>query len=278
VPEHLETDCLPRFIYGTAWKEDQTQRLVELAIEQGFRAIDTANQRRHYDEASVGRAIAAAMKRAIVSRDQLFMQTKFTFRAGQDERLPYDPSAPIATQVAQSFDSSLEHLGIEWIDSLVLHGPTSRSGLARQDWEAWQAMEAIYDRGRARRLGVSNMNASQLELLFEGARVKPWCIQNRCYASTQWDKSVREFCGKHNMFYQGFSLLTANRQILRHPQLAELARRYRRSIPQILFRFAIDVGIVPLTGTTSADHMREDLQVLNFRLEKDDVARIEVLS
>src|SRR5689334_21559232 len=139
---------VPRFLYGTAWKEDETQRLAELALRQGFRGIDTANQRRHYHEAGVGLAVAAG----IVPRDELFLQTKFTFRGGQDHRLPYDPAAPIATQVEQSFASSLQHLGVEVIDSYVLHGPTRRVGLGAADWEAWHAMEAIQQSGRARLL------------------------------------------------------------------------------------------------------------------------------
>ena len=98
---------VPRFLYGTAWKEDQTQRLVELALQQGFRGIDTANQRRHYDETAVGRAISACIASGLVTREELFLQTKFTFRRGQDHRLPYDPEAPIPVQVEQSFASSL---------------------------------------------------------------------------------------------------------------------------------------------------------------------------
>src|SRR5580692_10424287 len=105
--------CVPRILYGTAWKEDQTRRLTELALRQGFRGIDTANQRRHYDEAAVGQAVAAGL----TARDDLFLQTKFTFRRGQDHRLPYDPEASIALQVEQSFASSLTHLGTEVIDS-----------------------------------------------------------------------------------------------------------------------------------------------------------------
>src|SRR5215472_3357438 len=104
---------VPRFLYGTAWKEDQTQGLTETALRQGFRGIDTANQRRHYHEAAVGRAIAASVAGGLVARDDLFLQTKFTFRLGQDHRLPYDPDAPIPTQVEQSFARSLAHLGTE---------------------------------------------------------------------------------------------------------------------------------------------------------------------
>src|SRR3954454_5061152 len=92
---------VPRFLYGTAWKEDETERLTALALRQGFRGIDTANQRRHYHEAAVGQAVASAVASGIVTRDGLFLQTKFTFRPGQDHRLPYDPRAPVATQVGQ---------------------------------------------------------------------------------------------------------------------------------------------------------------------------------
>src|SRR3954454_4777441 len=119
---------VPRFLYGTAWKEQETRRLTELALRAGFRGIDTANQRRHYDEAAVGQSVAAAIASGLVARDDLFLQTKFTFRPGQDHRLPYDPGAPIPAQVEQSFASSLEHLGVDVIDSYLLHGPSRRSG------------------------------------------------------------------------------------------------------------------------------------------------------
>src|SRR5437762_12630791 len=82
---------VPRFLYGTAWKEDETQRLTELALQQGFRGFDTANQRRHYHEDAVGEAVAASLKSGFASRDDRFLQTKVTFRRGEDERLPYDP-------------------------------------------------------------------------------------------------------------------------------------------------------------------------------------------
>lgn len=141
---------VPRLLYGTAWKEDQTERLTLLALEHGFRGIDTANQRKHYHEAGVGAAVRTAIGRGLVARADLFLQTKFTSRGGQDGRLPYDPSAPVATQVEQSFASSLSHLGTDVIDSYVLHGPTRRDGLAAADWEAWRAMEAVHASGRAR--------------------------------------------------------------------------------------------------------------------------------
>jgi diketogulonate reductase-like aldo/keto reductase len=268
---------VPRFLYGTAWKEDQTQRLTELALRQGFRGIDTANQRRHYDEASVGRGIAAAIESGLLSRDELFLQTKFTFLAGQDHCLPYDRHAPVATQVAQSFASSLEHLGTDRIDSYVLHGPSQRNGLGAADWAAWRAMEVIHDGGRVRFLGVSNISLDQLQQLCREARVLPRFVQNRCYAVRGWDRGVREFCGAHGIVYQGFSLLTANRDAMSQSAMARIAQRLGRSVSQVVFRFALDVGMIALTGTTNADHMRADLDIFDFTLEEDEVRRIEEL-
>src|SRR5260221_367060 len=86
---------VPDFLYGTAWKEDRTAALTELALRAGFRGIDTANQRRHYFEAGVGEGLAAAYRSGLVTRADLFLQTKFTYQGGQDHRLPYDPSVPL---------------------------------------------------------------------------------------------------------------------------------------------------------------------------------------
>jgi diketogulonate reductase-like aldo/keto reductase len=273
----IEGITVPRFLYGTAWKEEQTQRLTELALQQGFRGIDTANQRRHYHEAAVGQGIAAAVARGVIARKDLFLQTKFTFRPGQDHRLPYDPQAPIAVQVQQSFASSLEHLGTDVIDAYVLHGPSQRVGLGPADWEAWRAMESLHASGRVRLLGVSNVTLEQLQQLCRQARVRPHMVQNRCYAVLGWDRQVREFCTANGLVYQGFSLLTANRDAMSRPEMARIAQRHGRTVSQIVFRFALDVGMIPLTGTTNAEHMRADLEVFAFRLDPGEVKQIEGL-
>jgi diketogulonate reductase-like aldo/keto reductase len=269
---------VPRFLYGTAWKEERTRPLTELAIRRGFRGIDTANQRRHYHEAAVGEAVAAAVGSGLATRAELFLQTKFTFRSGQDHRLPYDPAAPIPQQVEQSFARSLEHLRTDVIDSYVLHGPSRRDGLGPADWTAWRAMEALHAAGKTRLLGVSNVTLEQLDALCQGTTVRPRFVQNRCYADRGWDREVREYCTTNGIFYQGFSLLTANRSALAHPDLMRIAKRHGRSAAQIVFRFALEIGMIPLTGTTDPDHMRADLEVFDFRLDAAEVRRIEGIS
>ena len=122
---HVSQLPVPPFLYGTAWKEERTATLTELALRTGFRGIDTANQRKHYFEAAVGEGLAAAHRAGLTTRDQIFLQTKFTYQRGQDNRLPYDPNANLATQVKQSLASSLDHLKTGYVDSFVLHGPAS---------------------------------------------------------------------------------------------------------------------------------------------------------
>jgi len=262
---------VPTFFYGTAWKEDDTRRCVEAAIAAGFRAIDTANQRKHYFEAGVGEAIGAAIGRGDVTRDDLFLQTKFTFRPGQDDRLPYDPNASITEQVEQSFASSLEHLGVETIDSLVLHGPTTRRGLGSPDWEAWTAMEALHAEGKTRLIGISNVTAAQLDELCGLAKRRPAFVQNRCYASQGWDAATREVCARHGVAYQGFSLLTANGRELRRPEVHAIAQEHGRTLEQVVFRFALQLGMIPLTGTTDPAHMAQDLEAYDFALSDAEV-------
>ncbi len=266
---------VPTLVYGTAWKEDETARLATMAIDAGFRGIDTANQRRHYFEAAVGEALASALAAGGLKREDVFLQTKFTYVDGQDHRLPYDPRAPLATQVGQSFASSLQHLGVDYLDSFVLHGPSTSRGLTAGDWETWQAMERLHEAGKTRLLGVSNVNLGQLDELCAGATTKPAIVQNRCFAAMGWDRAVRQFCNERDILYQGFSLLTANREALSDRRVHEIASRAGRTVPQVIFRFALQVGMSALTGTTSAAHMREDLGVYDFELQPDEVRTLD---
>jgi diketogulonate reductase-like aldo/keto reductase len=265
----------PRFLYGTAWKEERTERLTRLALETGFTGIDTANQRKHYDEAAVGAAVRAALASGVVTRDRLFLQTKFTHAGGQDARLPYAPDAPVAVQVAQSFESSLEHLGTDYLDAYVLHGPTWSRGLAPEDWDAWRAMEALARAGRTRCLGVSNVTVDQLRLLCAEAEVPPAFVQNRCYARTTWDRAVRDLAAERGIVYQAFSLLTANAAELKRPAIVNAARRTRRSPAEVVFRFALAAGMLPLTGSSSPAHLQLDLAVDGFELLPDELEAIE---
>jgi diketogulonate reductase-like aldo/keto reductase len=251
---------IPRILYGTAWKKDDTESLVRTAILQGFRGIDTACQPKHYHEAGVGAGWSGTLARA-----DLYLQTKFTALSGQDPaRIPYDAKAPLAEQVRQSLGVSLRNLRTDYLDCLVLHSPLPST---RQTLEVWRTMESLVESREVRQLGISNCyRLGELEALFDSARYKPTVVQNRFYADTGYDREIRAFCRQHGVIYQCFWTLTANPQVLTHRTVRDLAKKHSRTPPQILFRYLTQNDIVPLTGTRSEIHMREDLAIFDFEL------------
>ncbi|MDP2178316.1 aldo/keto reductase family protein [Methylicorpusculum sp.] len=266
---------MPRIIYGTAWKKERTAALVQQAIQQGFRGIDTACQPKHYNEAGVGEGLAALLGEGL-DRSDLYLQTKFTPLDGQDPlRVPYDVKASLSEQVAQSFETSLTNLKTEYLDCLVLHSPLADT---EQLQEVWQAMERIFTEGSAKQLGISNCyDLKQLEYLYRQAAIKPAVLQNRFYADKHYDCSIREFCKQQHIIYQSFWTLTANPQVLADAVLKKMAAKHGRTEAQIFFRYLSQIDIIPLTGTTSLKHMSEDLQIFEFELTDEERQKIEVL-
>lgn len=271
-------DGVPRFIYGTAWKEDETAELTRMAIDNGFRGIDTANQRKHYYEEGVGDAVRDAIEDGVVERSDLFLQTKFTYQRGQDHRLPYDEDAPVDQQVRQSLDSSLEHLGTDYVDSLVLHGPQAREGLSDADKTVWRTFEELVGTDEVERIGVSNVAPDQLEVLVDFADRPPTFVQNRCFARMAWDRPSREICDANGIHYQGFSLLTANQRELQSRDIHEIADDHDLTVPQLVFTFALQLDMIPLTGTTSQQHMEQDLACFEFELSDKEIETIETVA
>jgi diketogulonate reductase-like aldo/keto reductase len=263
----------PRIIYGTAWKKTDTARLVTLAIEKGFRGIDTACQPKHYDEAGVGAGVCASLSPGL-TRAELYLQTKFTSLSGQDpDRVPYDRQAPLPLQVAQSVAVSLRNLQTDYLDCVLLHSPMPTM---TQTQSAWRALEALVDAGHVRQLGLSNCYRSDdLKGLYEGARIKPAVLQNRFYADTNYDRDIRAYCDQHQIIYQSFWTLSANPQLLAHKTLTGPAATHKRTPAQILFRYLTQLGVVPLTGTKSETHMRQDLGIFEFELSAEECNAID---
>jgi diketogulonate reductase-like aldo/keto reductase len=268
---------LPKIIYGTAWKKEATAELVRAAAAAGYRAFDTANQKKHYREDYAGDALSELMG-AGLRRDELFLQSKYTDAAGQDHRLPYDARADYATQVVASFESTLAHFRTDYLDSFLVHGPMSAAGLTDEDWEIWGAMERLKGENRARLIGVSNVGLHHIRGLHEQAKLKPAVVQNRCYADRGWDRSVREYCLANAIAYQGFSLLTANPRVVNHADVGAIARRRGITSAQVVFSFARKIGILPLTGTADEEHMKEDLASVDLELTRAEADAISALS
>ncbi|KAF2429789.1 aldo-keto reductase-like protein [Tothia fuscella] len=241
-------DRLP-FIYGTAWKNDETTRLVKEALGSGFRAIDTACQPRHYRGELVGKAIQEALNDTGLSRQDIWIQTKYTSPAGQDHKTtPYNRGAEIETQVHTSIATSLRNLHISsesdsnesnYLDCVLLHSP----------------LKTPDDTIR-----ISNVSLPILSALYDAASVKPHIVQNRFYPSTHYDVDLRAYCREKGVVYQSFWTLTGNPKILGGPIIAELAESAQVTPQVALYALVTTLDVVVLNGTTSSERMQEDLE------------------
>jgi len=177
--------------------------------------------------------------------------------------MPYDPEAPLDTQIHTSIASSLENLRYDrdsddasYVDCLLLHSPLPT---INQTLQAWKLLES-YVPDKIRSLGISNVTLPVLQAIQENATVKPAVVQNRFYPQTRYDVPLRAFCREHNIMYQSFWTLTGNPSLVRSEPVAALARAIGVGLPVALYALVIDQGVVVLNGTTSSDHMRADLE------------------
>ncbi len=266
---------MPKLIYGTAWKKDKTTELVIKAVKLGFKGIDTACQPKHYNEPLVGEALLS-LKKDGIDRESLFLQTKFTSINGQDpNQIPYDKNAPLEIQVAQSFETSKKNLLTYYVDSLVLHSPMGSQAL---NLKVWNAMEKIYLENGAKQLGISNCyDLNVFKSLYNSVKIKPAVVQNRFYSTSDYDKELRDWCAKNGVIYQSFWTLTANPDKLESKVIKEIAQKFGKTSPQVFFRYLTQIGIAPLTGTCSEQHMKEDLSIFDFELSPKDIEMIRDL-
>ncbi|KAL3105309.1 hypothetical protein niasHT_029768 [Heterodera trifolii] len=267
-----------RIIYGTAWKKERTAELVRSAIKAGFRAIDTACQPKHYDEALVGVALEQLLREKSISREDIFVQTKFTSLDGQDPaRVPYDRTASLPDQIKQSMERSLANLRLDFVDSLVLHGPMRTLDENRL---VWRTFEQLHAEGKTKRIGLSNCyDLNLLRALYEAASVRPAVLQNRFYAQSGHDRAVRAFCKQNGIVYQSFWTLVClcGVHTLRSTKVLRGIAKQRGITPeQVFFRFTMDIGITPLSGTTNGEHMAQDVLVSDMPpLSAEEIKQIE---
>ncbi|KIM10386.1 MAG: aldo/keto reductase [Sulfuricurvum sp. PC08-66] len=263
---------VPPMIYGTAWKKERTATLVKEAIFAGYRGIDTACQPKHYDEAGVGEGIAACG----IARETLYLQTKFTPLSGQDPHaIPYDPHAPLALQVAQSLEVSLRNLRTIYIDAWILHSPLSTFA---DTLTVWNAMQKGVEERKVMSLGISNCyDLGILRRLYDAATVKPTILQNRFYADTHYDREIRAWCNEHGIIYESFWSLTANPFLVASDTVRSIAIVHVTTPVLVWYAFLRALKIVPLNGTTSREHMLEDLDFVAIQLDEAEMAKLTML-
>ncbi|KAI4730970.1 Aldo/keto reductase [Aureobasidium sp. EXF-10728] len=253
-----------KMLYGTAWKKERTATLVSQALQAGFLAIDSAAQPKHYQEHLVGNGIRSFLSTSNLTRQHLYLQTKFTSINGQDpNNLPYDPSTSITDQVKASIASSLHNLrhtnntNESYIDCLVLHSPLPT---IFQTMEAWTAMSSFVPT-KVHSLGISNTSLPILKHIWNNSTVKPKVVQNRFYAASGWDIALRDFCAEHGIQYQSFWTLTGNPEVLGGQLVGIVAEQVGVSAEVALYSLVQGLGVTPINGTTS--HIESDVAELS---------------
>ncbi len=265
---HLKTTYfIPPFIFGTAWKKTATADLVFQALSNGFTAIDTAAQPKHYQEDLVGLGISRAIEKGKIRRKDLYLQTKFTSIDGQDPtKMPYDPKSSLTDQVNSSVMSSLRNFNFAdvtrsddisepYIDTLVLHSPMRNID---DTLEVWRTLEQ-YVPTEIRHLGISNCTMFDLMDLYERSSIKPSVVQNRFHFQTRYDIGLRKFCSEKGIVYQSFWSLTANPELIASTPVKQLSKHLNTTPASALYCLILALGNTTiLNGTTKVEHMKAD--------------------
>lgn len=248
---------MPAIGFGT-WQillNGRTKNAVSEAIEMGYRLIDTA--RIYGNEKGVGRAVQSAK----VPREELFITTKL-WNADQG----YDSAI-------DAFDESRARLGLDYIDLYLIHWPATE-----RRHEAWRALEDIYNVGRAKAIGVSNYMVRHLEEVLKRSDIVPAVNQIEFHPFIyKQQQPVLEFCKAHNIAIEAYSPLAQARQ-MHNPVIGEIAIKHRKTHAQVMLRWAIQHGTVPIPKTTHQHRMKENITVFDFELSSHEMQQLNDLS
>lgn len=231
---------------------------VKTAIAKGYRSIDTAQIYRN--EESVGRGIRAAIAEGLVTREELFVTSKVW-----NDGLSYE-------ETLTAYDSSLEKLGLEYLDLYLIHWP----GIDKNHVEAYKALEKIYQDGRVRSIGVSNFHVHHLENLLKETTVIPVINQIEFHPHLTQEE-VRAYCKENGIQVEAWSPLM-NGTLLEEALIQELAVKYSKTPAQIVLRYDVQHGVVTIPKTMTPARMTENLNVFDFSLMGEEMTKLDALN
>jgi diketogulonate reductase-like aldo/keto reductase len=253
---------IPKLGLGTWFiDDDQAAEAVRAAVGTGYRNIDTAQA--YGNERGVGEGVRTAG----APRDKLFVSTKLAA-----EIKDYD-------QAVDAIDESLQKLGIEYIDLMLIHSPQPWHDFRGDDYAegnraAWRALEEAHQAGKIRSIGVSNFQQQDLENILQGATVVPHVNQLLVHAGNT-PSELLDYCKGKQILVEAYSPI-AHGAILQNPEVQAMARQYGVSVPQLCIRYTLQLGTISLPKTANPEHMRSNAEV-DFEISGDDMEALRGL-
>lgn len=255
---------IPKLALGTWLLDDATaEKAVTAALQLGYRHVDTAEA--YANEKGVGRGIQQSGK----ARDEIFVTTKLAAELKDYE------------SAAQAIDESLQKLGLDYIDLMIIHSPQPWKEVNQStdrheagNLAAYQALEDAYHAGKLRAIGVSNFNQHDLQNILDHATVRPAVNQVLAHV-TNTPFELIDFCQQNDILVEAYSPV-AHGAVLANPVLNELADKYGVSVAQLCIRYDLQLGLLPLPKTANPDHMKQNADV-DFVIGADDLETMKHL-
>src|SRR5699024_3692666 len=248
---------MPQLGFGV-WQvpEEKVAVVVKKALNVGYRSIDTAKV--YENERGVGEAIADSR----IPREELFITTKvWNSDHGYENTL-------------KAFDSSLEKLGLDYIDLYLIHWPTPKY----DDYiDTYKALEKLYNDGCVKAIGLCNFTVEQLQRILNECDVKPVLNQVECHPYLQ-QTELKEFCLKHDIYVEAWSPLHQGGKALNDPLIQEIAKKHGKTTAQVIIRWHLQSGVIVIPKSVTPARIEENFNVFDFELTEGDMGKIEDLN
>ena len=229
---------------------DEAEASVLAALEDGYRLIDTANA--YVNEKAVGRA----MKKSGLPREEIFLETKLW---------------PSFYENDDAVDKTLERLGTDTIDLLLIHQP------AGNYVAGYRQMEKAYKEGKVKAIGLSNFNQGQIEEILGLCQVKPAVLQTEVHPYFQ-EQELKKFLSKEGMVIQAwYPLGHGDKALLEEPLFTQLGKKYGKTNAQIILRWHIRDGNIVIPGSKNPAHIKDNFDLFDFSLTEEEMAKIAAL-
>ena len=229
---------------------DEAEASVLAALEDGYRLIDTANA--YVNEKAVGRA----MKKSGLKREEIFLETKLWPSFYEDDN---------------AVDKTLERLGTDTIDLLLIHQP------AGNYVAGYRQMEKAYKEGKVKAIGLSNFNQGQMEEILSLCQVKPAVLQTEVHPYFQ-EQELKKFLSKEGMVIQAwYPLGHGDKALLEEPLFTELGKKYGKTNAQVILRWHIQDGNIVIPGSKNPAHIQDNFDLFDFSLTEEEMAKIAAL-